>query len=413
MELLQKTLRLDRAALEKLQANNWILAYSGGADSALVLQLLLELHKNSPRKRRLVIYHLDHGENQGLKSISQRKKIMAGHLQEARNLDLLTTELTVYKRPVSAIARKSGGSFEYTGARLRKKHLLRLKKKEPGSLILTGHTLSDWYETLIMRVNRGASPSALYPFDFSRQEGSNAWGCPLYMSTRNEVRALCQKLHLLWWDDPANTEGTNRRSKVRDRFLIFHPDGLRKSAALFLEQKEQEEKAKTRLSDQLKSSLITIAPHREYRLQADFMRSLERTDREQVAGKILQELGLWPLSMAVRRELEFVPFRYGPFHVELENWHDMHFFVFRRGRTRLLHNKIQNTSFVRGDQITKSYFILLDYGKKSVKKILSEKRLSLRQRKNLFLPLREKDSLQVNCIDLTPFGLKKIDQTSF
>ena len=157
------------------QEETWILSFSGGADSVLTLLFLVLLHKSSVEdnsdaltissQRHLILYYLDHEQ---VICASEREKkdfVFEQYKKLLKSISSLKVDWIEKKKPVSKIAKKLKSSFERTGSCMRRKDLRYLSEQFYGKLIL-GHHLSDWYETLIMRLNRGSSLSKLLPFQF-------------------------------------------------------------------------------------------------------------------------------------------------------------------------------------------------------------------------------------------------------
>ncbi|MDH4199895.1 MAG: tRNA lysidine(34) synthetase TilS [Spirochaetia bacterium] len=408
--LFSKT-HLTKDEINPVINKNWILAFSAGADSMLCLHLLLNIHKAHPvENRQLMIYFLDHGDQQTDQK-DKRNQLIQEALEKVKTScpDLHVKFLSRF-RNIKKIARRSGKNFELIASKIRYKHLKILFSRHPDSLVITGHNLSDWYETLLMRINRGAELNSLFPFSvFENQRGLDFFR-PLILMTGQEVRHLCGSQKINYWDDPTNFNDSNLRSKLRNYSVALNADGLRITAKNLLARKNDTLSKKNISLNKLKHKIQSISQNREYRIKLEDYETFSTDEKDLIREFIFQDINFWPLSGHLRLTANSIPFHYRMFHIETENWYGDSWIVFRRGRNTLRKLNLQGASSatVCADQITKKYYIQMPYGKKSVKKILSESRLSLRQRCNLPLPLRGQNSFEVIRIPLSLIGLKDI-----
>jgi len=414
LEQLLSKIKLDQIDVTPVIDKNWILSCSAGADSILALHVLYFLDKIYPKKnRKCIIYFLDHGDQNRENSL-QRKKILELNIQKNEIRDSgMQLEFSYFYRDMKKISHKLKGNFEFVSARLRRKHLKRICQKNPDSVVVTGHNMSDWLETLLMRINRGASPEKIYPFLPIEKIQNMLFFRPLVLLANHEIRALCSKYFLEYWDDPSNFSGNNNRSRIRKNVIIENPDGCRISVRNFFQQKKEMIHQNRGFQDKLLENLVVKKPGREYWLYLDFFVSLSPEFQTFVIDYLLQDLDLWPVSFSLKKSMARFPGFYKSWAIEKENWSGKIYLVFRRGRARLnippliLYN-IDNHFHIMADQITKKHYIQFSYGKKGVKKIFSEKNLSHRQRKALPLYANQKQPFEILFIPLSIFGLKDI-----
>jgi len=82
--------------------------------------------------------------------------------------------------------------------------------------VLTGHTLDDQAETILLFLMRGTGPEGLAGIDRARR--------PLLSLRRAETGQLCADLGLAVFDDPSNTDPRFRRNRVRAELLPLLDD---------------------------------------------------------------------------------------------------------------------------------------------------------------------------------------------
>ena len=126
----------------------------------------------------------------------------------------LNLELRIYSRDIERAAKNLKQTFEYTGAKYRNYFLRAIAREFPAITIWKGHNLTDWFETVIMRLNRGSSKiTPILPIEeiYPKQVVVT----PLAFLVRNSVREICREHSLPWWDDPENLSENITRNKIR------------------------------------------------------------------------------------------------------------------------------------------------------------------------------------------------------
>lgn len=399
--------------LNKLILENWpevlprgrdvVLSFSGGADSVLALYLLLATqHILEPA--RLILFYLDHGQSIASSSAAERHRILQQHADfAAKFLGQDKFAFVMMRRDVKKISRKLKVSFERAGSLLRRRHLVRAAGG-PHALLVTGHSLSDWLETVVLRLNRGSGPDGLHPFATLRAEGGMDFFHPIAHLARAEIRECLRDLRIPWWEDPGNDDMNIARNRVRAA-LDFHPEGLRRArknflASLFMDGREN-------------AVFEEISYRREYRLKLNYFLSQNEAQRQSLLLRGIAFVGLTPVNRGVREALQKKPLlHYGPWHIETENWQGHHSLVFRRGRSKLPRIVPAGVKFLFADELPAAAKIKLSYGHKQVKKIFSELKLSPRQRHVLPVEIDPDDCCRVKKIYLEIFGMKNIVEIS-
>ncbi|MDH4261717.1 MAG: tRNA lysidine(34) synthetase TilS [Spirochaetia bacterium] len=419
LEQLRNKVKLNVCDVEQVWNKNWIVACSGGADSILALNILVGIHKIHPVPgRKLIIYFLDHGD-QDIENTNKRNLLILSNINEIKKsfTDLNLVYLPYY-RDMNKICHKIKGNFEFTSSRIRYKHLKQAYIKNQGSVIVTGHNMSDWMETIVMRMNRGTSIENIYPFLPNEIIQGIHYFRPLILLSSEEIRSICIDHFFKFWNDPSNFTGSNTRSKIRKNFSIVNPDGFRLTTQNFIKSKLQYIHSINFIRDQMIKNIYTISHGHEYRIEWSFFLNLDIEYKKYLFEIILKDLSLWPISFNLKNSLNTIPFRYKYWFIEKENWSNKIYIIFRKGRNRLLNIKstqynINLYSTIKSSTITKKYFIKLSFGKKIVKKILSEKQLSNRQKQSLDLVINKKNHLEIMYIPLSCFGLKDITSIDF
>ncbi len=171
-----------------------LVAVSGGLDSMVLLELLLQTREQHGRP--LLVAHLDHGihpESAAPRDLVRRRAAAAG---------------------VECIVGSAGlgpGAGE-TGARVARLRWLRETASARGARwIVTAHQRDDQLETVLMRLLRGSGPAGL--------AGMSPVGRgmlrPLLGVSRATLQRYAIRQGLTWWEDPANRESRHLRSWIR------------------------------------------------------------------------------------------------------------------------------------------------------------------------------------------------------
>lgn len=182
----------ELAASVELPGRPLLVALSGGADSA-ALAWLAARHSSQMRA-----VHIHHG-------LAASDRLAAAAAAIARHLDV---PLDIVDVVVPA-----GASVEAQARRVRREALEASAK--PEEAILTGHTMDDQAETVLLRVLRGTGVAGLGAMHIQ----SGRWHRPLLELRRSEVRAVAAEQGLPFVDDPANADTAHRRTVVRHELL--------------------------------------------------------------------------------------------------------------------------------------------------------------------------------------------------
>ncbi len=193
---------LFRRAAEELlpRSITVVAAVSGGCDSVALLHLLARIAGGWPL--RVVVAHLDHGLRRG--SAGDRKFVV-------RMAAGLGVPCVSDRRPVRQLRRK-GESPEEAARRIRLAFLREAARRTRADLVATGHTLDDQAETVLMRLVRGAGPSALAGI---LPRGPGPFVRPLLEIEKDDLRAYLDRRRIPFREDPSNRSLRYDRNRVR------------------------------------------------------------------------------------------------------------------------------------------------------------------------------------------------------
>jgi tRNA(Ile)-lysidine synthase len=209
-----------RAARDLVAGPSHVLvAVSGGGDSVALLHLL---HRFAARRQiELTVAHLDHALRRGSAADS---RFVAGLAAS------LGVPVVAERRDVAALRRKDE-SPEEAARRVRRAFLLETAEAAGAAAIATGHTLDDQAETILMRLARGAGPSALAAM---APAGPGPFVKPLLGLERAALRRWLGKRRLPFRNDPSNTSLAFDRNRVRRLVVPTLAKALNPAAARHL-----------------------------------------------------------------------------------------------------------------------------------------------------------------------------------
>lgn len=188
-------------ALERAVAGDpprrWLVAFSGGLDSTVLLHTLAHSDAQIP----LVALHIDHGLQADSAEWSAHCARVAGSL----GVELIAQRVEI--GPVT------GHSLE---ARAREaRYAAFASVVAAGDVVLTAHHADDQLETLLLRLVRGSGVRGLTGIHASRSFGAGRLVRPLLEFTRAEIRAEAEALELDWLEDPSNADTRFDRNRLR------------------------------------------------------------------------------------------------------------------------------------------------------------------------------------------------------
>ena len=190
-----------------------IVAVSGGADSTALLLALDELRSAHKLSVKLCVAHLDHR----LRESSGKDARWVAELAEK-----LGYECVVGHSKVAELARSRTDNLEQTARDARYRFLERTAKRKSANYVLTGHTMDDQAETVLLRLMRGSAGSGLGGMDLLRPLGKNSsikLARPLLWARRSETESYCRTRKTEFLRDEMNDDQKFARVKVRQQLL--------------------------------------------------------------------------------------------------------------------------------------------------------------------------------------------------
>jgi tRNA(Ile)-lysidine synthase len=342
--------------------SHWLIAFSGGADSSLLLDLATHAALALPHVRVTAFYMHHYPTTPDV----ERQHTLDLNNSRAKQLLGERFAFCEMQRDIAALSRRLRRSWEHTASLVRRRQLERLSRRLGGAQVFTGHQLSDYYETLELRAERGIPPLG-WPL-LSVRDPVTGFLRPLAFFTREQVRSLAHERGLTWFEDPSNSDTTVARNRIRFR--------QNRVELAYLKEGSAERKL---------PPLQRVHP-RELRLRAAEWLRLAPLSRARTIYHAWQRLGI--VKKFTRNDFARafrLPFSRPPFFAHTELFPEGEFIVFRRGLGSMALNQPATALGMRGNCVTRSVKLRRPYGHKAVSKIFSERRLSPRQRRLTWL----------------------------
>ncbi|EFL49541.1 tRNA(Ile)-lysidine synthetase [Solidesulfovibrio fructosivorans JJ]] len=184
----------------------WIVGFSGGPDSVVLLAVLTVL---APRLgAHLEAAHVDHG----LRPESAAEAADAEAFCAAWNIPFHER-----RADVAGLARERGIGLEDAGRLARYAFFEELRGARPNAWTALGHQRDDLAEDQIMRLIRGTGWPGLG--GMAALDPSRRILRPLLMTPRSDIEAFADALSLPVVRDPSNNDPAYRRNRVRNDIL--------------------------------------------------------------------------------------------------------------------------------------------------------------------------------------------------
>ncbi len=193
--LIEKTIR-------KYNNKSFLIAFSGGLDSTVLLYQLLEIKKKYYIKIRAI--HINHN----LTSLSKKWTEHCKKICHVNYIPLIIENINIKKntKNIEETLRIKRYNIIYN-------HLL------PNEILLTGHHMNDQCETFILSLKRGSGPTGLSSMSFETLFGTKKIIRPFLKKTKKELKLWAIKKNLQWIEDFSNLNVDYDRNFIRNKII--------------------------------------------------------------------------------------------------------------------------------------------------------------------------------------------------
>ena len=180
-----------------------LLAFSGGADSVALLDMLQREYPKAP----ILLAHVNHGIR-GEEALRDRN--FCENIAKERGLKIAFLDIDV-----PALAKERGQSLEEAAREVRYAFFADLMKERGIPLLLTAHHADDHLETILFRIARGTGLSGLCGIAPIRPFEVGNLVRPLLGFTKQEILQYCKENNLSFVTDSTNADTTYARNRIR------------------------------------------------------------------------------------------------------------------------------------------------------------------------------------------------------
>jgi tRNA(Ile)-lysidine synthase len=210
-----------------------VVGVSGGQDSRCLLDAVLAVRLNAPSS--IVVAHVQHNLR------ASDSETDAQFVREQATKAGCRFELAEVDVAAHALSHRLG--LEEAGRELRYAALERIADQHRACAVLTGHTLDDSVETLLINLLRGSGPvglAALHQVDTivpslwtacsgsTSEHGAVRLLRPLLGARRSDTQEYCERLALAFRSDLSNEDTYFLRNRVRGQLVpllaTYNPD---------------------------------------------------------------------------------------------------------------------------------------------------------------------------------------------
>ncbi len=180
--------------LQHPHVEHWVVAYSGGLDSSLLLKLCSEILPSD----RLSSLHINH-------------QLQSGAEQWERFCSEYSAKCGVH---FESLAVNCQSASEEDARRARYTAFEACLKPSQG--LLLAHHLDDQAETVLFNLFRGSGVNGLSGIAANRVVGEGELFRPLLDVTKSEIESAARELQIAWVDDPSNLDTSYTRNWIRN-----------------------------------------------------------------------------------------------------------------------------------------------------------------------------------------------------
>ena len=184
-----------------------LLAFSGGADSVALLDMMQKEYPSAP----ILLAHVNHGIR-GEEAIRDRD--FCENVAKERGLEIAILEVDV-----PTLVKEKGQSIEEAAREVRYAFFADLMEERKIPLLVTAHHADDHLETILFRIARGTGLAGLCGIAPIRPFEVGHLVRPLLGFTKKEILEYCQAHGLDYVIDSTNTDTTYARNRIRAEVL--------------------------------------------------------------------------------------------------------------------------------------------------------------------------------------------------
>ncbi|MCH2180368.1 MAG: tRNA lysidine(34) synthetase TilS [Mariniblastus sp.] len=198
----------DRWSAESWFQQPFMVAVSGGADSVLLLRVLVQLRMAVEKSQELIVAHVDHA----IRESSADDAEFVKRLAELHGLRFVSQRLDLDDL-------NSQSPSEDFLRQARYEQLMQMANSCGARYLATGHNLEDQVETALFRIFRGTAFSGLQGIPPLRVDGAVSIVRPLLHVSRQTILAALDEINQPFCTDSSNQTSDYTRNFLRNEIL--------------------------------------------------------------------------------------------------------------------------------------------------------------------------------------------------
>ncbi|MBS4461545.1 tRNA lysidine(34) synthetase TilS [Aerococcaceae bacterium zg-B36] len=199
---------------EWITSNTILLAISGGVDSTVLLDVMVEINAQLKEPKRLIVAHFNHN----LRQLSSRDAEFVKQIAETHGLIYYSHN---WANPASKNIEANARDARYA-------FFAEIIEREAVDILMTGHHLNDLAETVMMRMIRGTSLRGLRGIEpnyrrllmtTEKRAVHVQMMRPFLKISKEEIQQYAQERDIQFIEDETNQDDKFLRNRVRQRLL--------------------------------------------------------------------------------------------------------------------------------------------------------------------------------------------------
>lgn len=184
----------------KYKNKHWLIAFSGGADSRVLLAIATNFREFALSIKAIYVHH-------HLQSVADEWAVFCGKECAKLNIDFIVEHVQV----------KDGGSVEANAREARYAAFKRYMTAD--TVIFTAHHQDDLLETMLLALVRGSGLNGLATMPLERPFATGILARPLLNVSRAEIEEFCARSNLDYVTDPTNNKTDYDRNYLRHEVI--------------------------------------------------------------------------------------------------------------------------------------------------------------------------------------------------
>ncbi len=185
--------------LKSIENENLIIACSGGADSMVLLDIIVHAGFNT---HSITVCHVNHN----LRTSADRDEKIVEKYCKKNNI-----KFSILSPDVKKVAKETRTTIEECARNIRKDFFESIRKKHKAKYIITAHHADDQSETLIYRITKWTAITGLVGIE----EHAGEYFRPLLSVTKRELLEYAQNHKIVFGFDETNDDTNIPRNLIR------------------------------------------------------------------------------------------------------------------------------------------------------------------------------------------------------